>query len=67
MFNIKFLIGLTIFLFMSIAPIHASWGCNQTGLNIVVRGKMKDNETEEMEKNDNVHNMLPGKKGWGLL
>ena len=52
---------------MSIAPIHASWGCNQTGLNIVVRGKMKDNETEEMEKNDNVHNMLPGKKGWGLL
>ena len=36
--------GLTMNLF------HASWTCNQTGLQIVVMGKMKDNETEEMKK-----------------
>ena len=41
---------------------HASWTCNTTGLTIIVMGKMKDNETEEMKKNENIYNMPPPKR-----
>ena len=53
--------GLTMNIF------HASWTCNQTGLQIVVMGKMKDNETEEMKKMATSITCHHEKKGWRLF
>ncbi len=38
------------FMGSSMNLFHTSWACDQTGLKIVVIGKMKDNETEKMKK-----------------
>jgi len=55
------------FMGISMNLFHTSWTCDTTGLEIVVMGKMKDNETEEMKKMTQSITCHQEKNSWNMV